>query len=118
MADNQVTQKQLKAFRRFLDFFPHNQDLTLVILKGHLLIEEQITQIIAERVKRPDVLETQNGQPRISFYLATYIAEAFFSIEREPWLWEAIRKLNKVRNAIGHNVEPPGLDLSRTHGRT
>lgn len=105
-----MTEKQIDAFRRFLDFLPHDQDLTLVILKGHLLIEEQIRQIIAERVKRPQILYTQKGRYRIGFYLATYIAEAFFLKKREPWLWEAVRKLNTVRNAIGHSVEPRGLD--------
>ena len=48
VTDAQITQRQLDAFRRFLKLLPHGQDLALVILKGHLLIEEQIKLIINE----------------------------------------------------------------------
>jgi hypothetical protein len=110
VTDDQVTPRQIDAFKRFMKFLSPDQDLTLVILKGHLLIEEQIREIIAERVKRPDVLEAEDVRRRIGFDVATYIAEAFFPKELEPWLWKAARKLNTVRNAIGHSVEPRNLD--------
>ena len=110
MTDDQVTPRQMEAFGKFLRLLPPGQDLTLVILKGHLLIEEQIRQIIAERVNRPDVLEKVYRRGRIGFEVVTYIAEAFFPKEIEPWVWTATRELNKVRNAVGHSVEPRGLD--------
>lgn len=110
MTDDQITQRQTDAFERFMKLLPPDQDLTLVILKGHLLIEEQIRQIIAERMNRPEVLEAVYRKGRIGFEVATHIAEAFFPKETEPWVWKAARKLNIIRNAISHSVEPHRLD--------
>jgi uncharacterized membrane protein SirB2 len=49
MMKNNISKKQVDAFRRFLNVLPHGKDTELVLLKGHLLIEEQINKIIAER---------------------------------------------------------------------
>lgn len=104
MTDDQVTKRQADAFRRFLKLLPHGQDLTLVILKGHLMIEEQVRQIIDERVKRADAL----GDARLDTYQAICIAEAF--CPEEEYIWNAVKKLNKIRNELAHQIEPVGLD--------
>ena len=105
MTDNEVTQRQRNAFRRFLKLLPHGQDLTLVILKGHLLIEEQVRQIIDERMKKPEALK----DARIECYQAICIAEAFCPEEHE-YIWNSVKKLNKIRNELAHQTEPVGLD--------
>lgn len=104
MTNTQVTQRQLDAFRRFLKLLPHGQDLTSVILKGHLLIEEQIKQIIDERVKKPEAL----SDARLTCHQAICIAEAF--CPKEQYIWEPVKKLNRIRNELAHNAEPKGLD--------
>ena len=104
MTDEQVTKRQTDAFRRFLKLLPHGQDLTLVILKGHLLIEEQVRQIIDERVKRSDAL----GDARLGTHQAICIAEAF--CPEEEYIWNAVKKLNNIRNELAHQMEPVGLD--------
>ena len=73
VTDAQITQRQLDAFRRFLKLLPHGQDLALVILKGHLLIEEQIKLIINERVRKHESL----SDARLTFHQLICIAEAF-----------------------------------------
>lgn len=105
MTDDQVTQRQLEAFGKFLKLLPHGQDLTLVILKGHLLIEEQVRQLIDERVKIPQSL----GDARLTCYQAICIAEAFCS-EEQKYIWDAVKKLNNIRNELAHKTEPVGLD--------
>ena len=105
MTDKQVTQRQIKAFRRFANLLPRGQDLTLVILKGHLLIEEQVRQIINERVKTPESLRDAN----LDSHQAICLAEAFYS-EEHKYIWDAVKKLNKLRNKIAHKTEPTGLD--------
>ena len=45
MPDRDITDRQLKAFRRFLERLPHGKELDLVILKAHLLIEEQVVPV-------------------------------------------------------------------------
>ena len=105
MTDRQVTQRQIDAARRFLTLLPRGQDLMSVILKGHLLIEEQVRQIIDERVKKPDSLR----DARLECYQAICIAESFFSEEQE-YIWNAFKKLNKIRNELAHKTEPVGVD--------
>ncbi len=105
MNDKQVTQRDIDAARRLFTLLPRGQDLTSVILKGHLLIEEQVRQIIDKRVKKPDALRDAN----FDCYQAICIAESFFS-EKEEYIWKAFKKLNRIRNELAHNVEPRGLD--------
>ena len=105
MSDKQVSQRQIDAFRRFLKLLPRGEDLTLVILKGHLLIEEQVRQIIAERMKRPNALI----DARLECYQAICIAEALCP-EEEEYVWNAVKKLNNIRNELAHKTEPVGID--------
>ena len=105
MTDKQTTQRDLDAARRLFTLLPRGQDLTSVILKGHLLIEEQVRQIIDKRVKKPDALRDAN----FDCYQAICIAESFFS-EKEEYIWKAFKKLNKIRNELAHKTEPVGVD--------
>ncbi len=100
-----VTPRQSDAARRFFTLLPRGHDLASVILKGHLLVEEQVRQIIDERVKKPDALT----DARLVCYQAICIAESFFS-EKEEYIWKAFKKLNKIRNELAHKTEPVGVD--------
>ncbi len=105
MTDKQITQRQIDATRRFLTLLPRGQDPLSVILKGHLLIEEQVRQIIDERVIKPDALK----KIRLDCYQAICIAESFFS-KKEEYIWNAFKKLNTIRNELAHKTEPVGVD--------
>ena len=76
----------------------------LVILKGHLLIEEQIKLIISERVKKPEAL----SDARLTYYEYICIAEAFLPENKD--IWKPVKKLNNIRNKLAHNAEHGGLD--------
>ena len=103
--DDQVTKRQIDAARRFFTLLPRGHDLASVILKGHLLVEEQVRQIIDERVKNPDALRDAN----FDCYQTICIAESFFS-GKEKYIWNAFKKLNKIRNELAHKTEPVGVD--------
>ena len=100
-----TTDREVKAFKRFLKLLPHGQDMTLVILKGHLLIEEQVRQIISERVKDPRSLE----DARLECGQAICMAQALTGNEVDGAVWKSVKKLNKLRNEIAHNSEPKGV---------
>lgn len=106
MTDDVVaTDRDVEAFTRFLKRLPHGGDVDLVILKAHLLIEEQIRQLVAEHVRNPEALrvaDLNTGQ-------AISLAQSFFPPDHDPPLWASLRKLNKLRNEIAHNIEPKGL---------
>ena len=106
MRIDETSENQIKAFRRFLKILPHGKDQDLVLLKGHLLIEEQVRQIVDERLKNPSALI----DTRIDCHQAICLAQSFFSVDFQPWLWSALKKLNKIRNDIAHKIEPNGLN--------
>ena len=105
MSTKPTTERQVEAFRRFLGKLPHGKDVELVILKAHLLIEEQIRQIVDERLKTPAALR----DARLTFHQAFCLAQAFFPADHDAPLWSALKKFNKIRNDIAHTIEPNQL---------
>ena len=101
----EVSPHQIHAFRRFLKLLPHGKDRALVVLKAHLMIEEQIRQIVDERLKNAEALR----DARLDCHQCICLAQSFFSPEFQPWLWASLKKLNRIRNDIAHSVAPAGL---------
>jgi len=81
-----------------------DQDDVTVVVKGHLLIEEQLVEYVAKRLAKPEKLE------RFSFDQYLRVAEALNEIAAFDWMFEACRKLNGIRNRIAHNLSPSGLE--------
>lgn len=99
-----ITDEQVADFKRFVELLPR-EDITLIILKGHLLIEEQLWKVISSRLRKPGALRDS----RITSYQAICLAEAFCPEDKD--LWQSAKKLNKIRNEIAHNViAPAGLN--------
>ena len=105
------------AFKRFYTLLPRTNDEILLILKLHLLVEEQIRTFVDERLADPSAL----GKAKFDCHAVICIAEALCSEDIHPNIWEASRKLNSLRNQIAHNLEPKGihdrmLDICRLVG--
>lgn len=99
------TNRQLQAFSKFLKKLPHGNDQVLVILKGHLLIEEQVRLIINRRLDNPSAFH----ETRVDCHQAICLAQSFFPSGHSPDFWMSLKKLNKIRNDIAHKTEAPGL---------
>lgn len=78
------------------------KDEHLHILRGHLLIEKTLRELINSKVKKPDAL----SEARLTFNQILYITEAFCWEKNSDWLWESIRKLNNIRNSFSHQLTP------------
>lgn len=100
-----VDEHAIDAFRRFYTLLPRSTDAALVILKIHLLIEEQIRAYVEERVASSASLK----QADLTCHQAIWLAEALCKDDIRPNVWEAARKLNELRNKIAHNLEPAGV---------
>src|SRR5260221_9560091 len=100
MPSAKITRRRIEAFKRFLVLLPHGRELDLVILKAHLLIEEQINALVAERLRNAPVLLNEE---RFESYYRICLAQSFFPSDFQPWLWHALRQLSKLRNRIAHN---------------
>ena len=81
-------------------------DPVLMILKAHLLIEEQLYAIVRVVAPAPDYLE----QARLSFRQVSRVARAFSQPLSQPGLWDAIDRVNAIRNRLAHRIEPEGVD--------
>lgn len=100
-----VSSHEIEAFRKFVQKLPHGKDLVLVVLKGHLLIEEQVKLIVRERVRVFSHLEGE----RFNYYQYICLANALVGTEAPTWVWTGLKKLGKLRNQIVHEMEPHSL---------
>lgn len=105
MTDQEVTNRQAEAFRRFLTLLPHGKDRRLVVLQAHLLIEEQLRQLVEERLKNIHAID----EAALDFHQCACVAQSFFPPDHLPWLWTGVKKLNKIRNHIAHKLDSKGL---------
>ncbi|MBE3714144.1 hypothetical protein HJ190_23140 [Vibrio parahaemolyticus] len=75
-------------------------DFELTILKCHLLVEEALTELLADKSESPKyILEA-----RLTFANKLQISRALTDTSCEPWVWTAISMLNKTRNRLAHNL--------------
>ena len=94
------------AWGRYAGFLPETEDVSLVVLKGHLVIEELLVALVERHCFNPKSLT----KARLSFAQTTYIAQALFRLpESAPW-WEPIQKLNTLRNSLVHQLQPKELE--------
>ena len=95
----------IASFRKFYKLLPRSKDVSLVILKLHLLVEEQVRAFVDERLQDKEALE----DAKLEAHQAICLAEALSSEDIHPNVWEAARKLNGLRNHIAHTLEPQGI---------
>jgi hypothetical protein len=103
-----MSEEERDSLDYFLHHIPENDsDLTLIVLKGHLLIEQRIREFISERMLSPAALD----DARLSSYQAICLAEALTLPNAEPkQLWDILRQLNTLRNQMAHNLDPQGVE--------
>lgn len=94
----------ITAYDYFTEHMPEDDaDLALVVLKGHLLIEQRVRAFVEARLLKPEAL----GQARLSSHQLICLAESLCLPNPEPaWLWEMVRKLNSLRNSLVHELTP------------
>lgn len=74
---------------------------SLVILKGHLLIEESLNFIIENFVHHSDFM----NKAKLTFYQKLNIARSMSLNEQENSMWVLIEKINTLRNDFSHRLE-------------
>ena len=89
--------------KEFQEHLGQIDELTLVVLKGHLLIEESLDKIISTFVFHPEMLEPA----RLSFAQRVAIARAISLDEHENSMWELVLAINTLRNDLAHNLRSP-----------
>lgn len=85
-----------KRFQRFQDGFGEDNPYALDLLKGHLLVEEVLEEIIFTACRKPDVARDS----RMSFFTKAKLAEAICGVNSP--VWTCIEHLNAARNELAH----------------
>jgi hypothetical protein len=100
-------QEDWDNYNFFFEHFPTDDaDHAMLVLKGQLLIERLVRDFIAERLPNSEAL--RNAQFTANHCIT--LGEAFcLPGPRPAQLWRRIRKLNKLRNTLAHELEPEGL---------
>ena len=97
----------LFTLRRMIEHLPNGNDLTLIVLKGHLLIEERLLDLVRLRLGSDDA--TLN-EARLRFSQLVPLARAASGRPGYPWFWRALQKLNSLRNDLAHHLEPKQVE--------
>ncbi|MEZ8197015.1 hypothetical protein [Vibrio cortegadensis] len=84
-------------------------DFELRLIKGHLLIEEVLYELIKFKMLKEKPLD----KARLSFAQQLHLVEGLYSTEGIylQWFSPAANQLNKIRNKLAHKIEPESLDL-------
>lgn len=88
---------KLEEHMRFVD------ESALVVLKGHLVIEETLGEIISTYVFHAEHLE----QARLGFAQKVAIARTMSLDEHNNDMWQLIVAINGLRNELAHSLQPP-----------
>ena len=86
--------------KSLMDLLPETDDITLITLKGHLIIEEALYSIVSSHCNFPKYID----DARLSFSQLSNIAKALISLPLHQTMFPAILKLNKLRNNLAHNI--------------
>lgn len=93
-----------RLFARISRLLPRGHDPTLVLLKGHLLIEEQLIAYIATYCRKPKLLE----DVRLTFAQKLRLARSLSGDLTDQFC--PLDKLNAIRNRMAHHAEISDLN--------
>lgn len=96
-----------KEWQKFREHFPIEGDIELMILKGHLLAEEEINSMIEKFANNIKYLH----EAQLTFFQKICLLRALLPKVLHQSLYSA-EMLNRLRNKIAHSLEPKGLEDS------
>ena len=96
-----------KYYKHLLAHLPVVKDPTLVILRGHLLVEELLDEVLKAWLKDPSVLP----DARLTFHQKMKLSKGIISGNGGGFTWKPVDLLNQLRNKISHRLSPHDLEL-------
>lgn len=92
-----------KSVARFQEVMGTVDEITHVVLKGHLLVEETLTNTIALHMFHPEHFH----DARLSFDKKISLGRAFCLRKNRLGEWDMLIALNELRNVLAHNLDSP-----------
>ena len=100
-----------KDIKKHLTDLPDSPDQILVILKAHLLVEEEINRLLEAKLPNPDVLKLRKANGPKFFHKVCLLEALIPKPKYAPGLWDLVRKLNQLRNDFGHQLSPEDMQV-------
>lgn len=88
----------LSKFNRYIR---KDDDLTVIVLKGHLIVEEELEQIINKFLPNAEAV----NRAKFSFFSKASLAQAICWKRPNDEIWPLIFAINSLRNDLAHNLE-------------
>jgi hypothetical protein len=101
--EHAASQSLNEVRQRFEEHFRSLDETTLVVLKGHLLIEEMLDSIISNFVFHPEFVEAA----KLRFAQKVSVARSMSLDDHENEMWEIAVTLNGLRNELAHSLNSP-----------
>lgn len=100
-ADN--SPELVQSIARFEEVLGKVDDITLITLKGHLLIEEALTRTIGLHLFHPEHF----FEAKLSFDKKVSLARSLCLRKNQLGEWDMIIVINELRNVLAHTIESP-----------
>ncbi|EOX4812829.1 hypothetical protein ACI6TM_001808 [Vibrio alginolyticus] len=102
------TDSYFNNLTEFFDKLPRDGDLMLLVLKGHLLVEQQIRSFVNNHFPNQKALKGVFRETSTVISLGRAYCDG--QNEEIMQLWDCFAKLNNIRNHMAHNIEHTGLE--------
>ena len=86
----------------------HLRDYSHIALKGHVLVEDMLEQIIAQHCCAASVLE----DVEMNFYIKAKLARALVGDPHGPDLWSLVWRLYLIRSRVARTLKSRGVRQS------
>jgi hypothetical protein len=103
MTDKDKTHEYLEQFSAYMGDV---DELAQVILKGHLIIEGVLDNILELVFFHPEHL----ANARLSFNQKVNLARAYCLRKNQLSMWRLVTMINTIRNQIAHSLHHPKRD--------
>jgi hypothetical protein len=90
-----------RNLRRFREQMQHVDEVAQIVLKGHLLLEEQLERIIGTFVFHPKYIQDAD----LSFARKLAVARSMSLDEHCNSVWDLIVAINALRNELAHSLD-------------
>lgn len=95
----------LKPLAAYLKYMPPGDDVALIVLKAHLLIEQHLDRVLEAAVPDPGRLDGL----RLNFARKAQLCRTFARNVGRSCVWALLDAINSLRNDLVHQLEPTKL---------
>ena len=88
--------------KKFTDEVRYVDDLAQIVLKGHLVMEDLMTEALQVFLLQGEFVETA----RLQFHQKLSLCRGISTSDHQNRMWTLIASVNALRNALSHSLDP------------